>query len=106
MTALNVVIEYWKPLHPAIIISVALVVLAVINLWSVHAYGEVEFWISISKLFLCLALTFYTLVTMLGGNPIGDRYGFRFWKDPGPFVGSGLHVIRGLFSAILWSAYA
>lgn len=23
---------------------------------------------------------------MLGGNPIGDRYGFRYWKNPGSFA--------------------
>lgn len=22
---------------------------------------------------------------MLGGNPLGDRYGFRYWRDPGAF---------------------
>lgn len=28
----------------------------------------------------------YTLVTMLGGNPLHDRYGFRFWSEPGAFA--------------------
>lgn len=23
---------------------------------------------------------------MLGGNPLGDRYGFRYWRDPGAFA--------------------
>ena len=23
---------------------------------------------------------------MLGGNPIGDRFGFRYWRDPGSFT--------------------
>lgn len=23
---------------------------------------------------------------MLGGNPLGDRYGFRYWKNPGSFA--------------------
>lgn len=23
---------------------------------------------------------------MVGGNPLGDKYGFRYWKDPGAFV--------------------
>lgn len=23
---------------------------------------------------------------MLGGNPINDRYGFRYWNNPGSFA--------------------
>ncbi|KAG5795449.1 hypothetical protein H9Q69_005498 [Fusarium xylarioides] len=25
---------------------------------------------------------------MLGGNPLHDRFGFRYWKNPGPWVGN------------------
>ena len=25
-------------------------------------------------------------ITMLGGNPLGDRFGFRYWRDPGAFT--------------------
>lgn len=27
-------------------------------------------------------LMMYTFVTMVGGNPRGDVYGFRYWKNP------------------------
>lgn len=23
---------------------------------------------------------------MLGGNPLGDRFGFRYWRNPGAFA--------------------
>lgn len=44
---------------------------------SVSFFGEAEFWLALGKVLLVFAMTFYTLITMLGGNPLGDRYGFR-----------------------------
>lgn len=73
---MNVIISYWtQNLNPAIAISVGLVLLGAINLWSVRWFGEAEFWISITKVFLILGLMFYTVITMLGGYvlcPKGD----------------------------------
>lgn len=67
LTAINVIVEYWKPLNPAILISVCLVLLGLLNLWSVRWFGEAEFWISITKIFLIMGLTLYTFITMVGG---------------------------------------
>ena len=65
---MNVIISYWtENLNPAIAISVGLVLLGAINLWSVRWFGEAEFWISITKVFLILGLMFTTVITMLGG---------------------------------------
>lgn len=33
------------------------------------------------KLLLLVGLILLTFITMLGGNPKHDRYGFRYWKD-------------------------
>jgi amino acid transporter len=30
----------------------------------------------------------FTFIVMLGGNPLHDRFGFRFWQNPGPWVGN------------------
>lgn len=27
-----------------------------------------------------------TFIVMLGGNPLHDRFGFRYWKNPGAFT--------------------
>jgi amino acid transporter len=35
---------------------------------------------------LIVGLIIFTFITMLGGNPDGDRYGFRYWKNPGSFA--------------------
>lgn len=44
---------------------------------AVRAYGEAEFWLSGGKFILCVMLFCFTLVTMCGGNPQHDAYGFR-----------------------------
>lgn len=49
-------------------------------------YGESEFWLALGKVILIVGLIAYTVITMLGGNPLRDRYGFRFWRDPGSFA--------------------
>jgi amino acid transporter len=65
---MNVIISYWtETLNSAVAISVGLVLLGAINLWSVRWFGEAEFWISITKVFLIIGLMFYTLITMCGG---------------------------------------
>lgn len=44
-------------------------------------YGESEFIMASLKVILLFGLVFITLVTMCGGNPKGDAYGFRYWTD-------------------------
>jgi amino acid transporter len=57
-----------------------------INLLAVKWYGETEFWAALGKVLLIIGLIIFTFISMLGGNPLGDRYGFRFWKNPGAFA--------------------
>jgi len=49
----------------------------------------------------------FTFVTMVGGNPEHDAYGFRYWKDPGPFAEylatGSLGKFEGFLGA-LWAA--
>lgn len=40
-------------------------------------YGETEFYISILKVILIFGLFLFTFITMVGGNPLHDVYGFR-----------------------------
>ena len=57
-----------------------------INLLAVRGYGEAEFWLSGGKVILIFMLFFFTFVTMVGGNPERDAYGFRNWQNPGAFA--------------------
>jgi len=57
-----------------------------INVFAVKWYGESEFWLALGKVILIVGLILYTFVTMLGGNPLHDRFGFRYWQNPGSFA--------------------
>lgn len=78
-----------------------------LNIVAVRGYGEAEFWLSGGKVILIVMLFMFTFVTMVGGNPQHDAYGFRYWKDPGAFAErhstGSLGRFEGFLSA-LWSA--
>lgn len=59
---------------------------SLVNIFAVKWYGESEFWLALGKVLLIVGLIIYTFITMLGGNPLHDRFGFRYWKDPGSFA--------------------
>lgn len=79
------ILHYWTTKIPvAAVIAIVLCCYAPINMFAVKWYGESEFWLALGKVILIVGLVAYAVVTMLGGNPMHDRYGFRYWKDPGP----------------------
>ncbi|KAI1097785.1 amino acid permease/ SLC12A domain-containing protein [Jackrogersella minutella] len=87
VTACNVVIHYWSDIVPAgAIIAIVLVLYALINLLAVKWYGETEFWAALGKVLLIVGLIIFTFIVMLGGNPQHDRFGFRYWYEPGSFA--------------------
>ncbi|SJL17266.1 related to carnitine transport protein [Armillaria ostoyae] len=91
ITAFELMVHFWTEKIPtAVIILVVLMCYVALNVFAVRFYGESEFWLAIGKIFLAFGLFLFTFVTMLGGNPLHDRFGFRSWdssKVPGtPFV--------------------
>lgn len=108
ITALITVLSYWRDDIPAgAVIAACIVLYALLNCLAVKAYGEAEFWLSGGKVILIMMLFSFTFVTMVGGNPQGDAYGFRYWKNPGAFAEhlstGSLGKFEG-FLAALWSA--
>jgi len=88
ITACNVIIRYWpgsENVPTGAVVAIVLALYAAINLVSVKWYGETEFWAALGKVILIVGLIIWTFISMLGGNPIGDRYGFRYWQTPGSF---------------------
>ena len=82
-------------------------VIRLLNVLAVEMYGEAEFFLSGGKMLLIVMLFMFTFVTMIGGNPQHDAYGFRHWKDPGPLA--EYHTTDSLgrfegFLACIWSA--
>ena len=72
-----------------------------------RGYGEAEFWLSGGKVFLIFIVFAFTFVTMVGGNPQHDAYGFRYWNQTGAFLEykstGSLGRFQGFLEA-LWSA--
>ncbi|KAJ5570815.1 Amino acid/polyamine transporter I, partial [Penicillium sp. DV-2018c] len=86
IVAVSLIIRYWTDIIPVAAMNVIILVLfAGLNLFAVKWYGEAEFWLSLGKVLLSIGLIFYTFIVMLGGNPLGDRFGFRYWNNPGAF---------------------
>ncbi|KAK4500744.1 hypothetical protein PRZ48_008934 [Zasmidium cellare] len=82
IAAFGLVASYWsdKLTEPGPIAGVIVGVIicyAAINILAVGAYGEAEFWLSGGKVILIFSLFFFTFITMVGGNPQNDVYGFR-----------------------------
>ncbi|KAF2439876.1 AAT family amino acid transporter [Karstenula rhodostoma CBS 690.94] len=87
ISALNLVLTYWRDDIPvAAVVAGCIVLYGIINLFAVRAYGESEFWLASGKVLLIFMLFCFTFVTMVGGNPKHDAYGFRYWKEPGAFA--------------------
>ena len=79
----------------------------VVNLLGVRVFGELEFWFSGIKgqelfhtldpheaehnaVVTLIGLLFMGIVIDLGGNPMHDRLGFRYWKSPNGPMGEYL----------------
>jgi len=113
ISAFCLVAGFWSPEvatpgPTAGIVAGCIIAYAAINILAVEAYGEAEFWLSGGKVILIFALFFFTFITMVGGNPQGDAYGFRSWEHGNafqPYFGDsgGLAHFEG-FLAALWSA--
>lgn len=86
VVTVNSIIHFWRDDYsPAITLSIQVFLYFGINLFSISFYGYIEFYLGITKVVLAIGLIFYAFVTMVGGNPKHDAYGFRYWRDPGPF---------------------
>ncbi|EXJ55940.1 hypothetical protein A1O7_08871 [Cladophialophora yegresii CBS 114405] len=110
ISALNLVLTYWSDDIPKIAICLGCIVLyGLINLFAVKWYGESEFWLSGGKVILVGIVFAFTFVTMVGGNPKHDAYGFRYWNNPGafaPYVTTGaLGRFEGFLGAYFMAAF-
>lgn len=78
IVAVNTMIHYWRDdYNAAIPLIVQVSLYFFISVFAVKYYGEMEFWLAGFKIILAIGLLFFTFITMLGGNPKHDRYGFR-----------------------------
>ncbi|GME65054.1 hypothetical protein GTA08_BOTSDO02731 [Neofusicoccum parvum] len=102
IVAFNILLGFWTDKVPVeAVIVIVMVIYAILNTISVRYFGVAEFYLSIFKVILIIMLLAFTFVTMLGGNPIHDRYGFRYWNDPGAFVEHLVPGSTGRFLGVL-----
>ncbi|OJJ97437.1 hypothetical protein ASPACDRAFT_45526 [Aspergillus aculeatus ATCC 16872] len=117
IVAINVLLTYWTDRIPVAAVVVIVMVIygysipvylrasvhygSVLNILTVRYFGVAEFYISICKIILMIGLICYTFVTMVGGNPHHDAYGFRYWNDPGAFVSYLTAGNTGRFCGVL-----
>lgn len=106
ISALTLVLKFWRddiPVWAVCLVSIFLY--AIINVFAVRWYGEAEFWLSSGKIILIIVLFLFTFVTMVGGNPQGDAYGFRYWRDPGAFAEYVTEGSLGRFEGFLGALF-
>ena len=86
ITAICVLFQFWTDVNSSAWIVVFILLTTVVGVSFIGIYGEIEFFFAILKILLIVGLIIFGLVVDLGGVPNVDRIGFRYWKDPGPFV--------------------
>ncbi|KAI6284415.1 hypothetical protein MCOR27_002770 [Pyricularia oryzae] len=107
IAALNLVITFWRDDVPAVAVCLICIALyGALNVVAVRYFGEAEFWLSSGKLLLIVMVFCFTFVTMVGGNPQNDAYGFRNWMVVSAFkeyIGQG---DTGRFQGFLAAVYS
>lgn len=89
-SAVATVMQYWNTsINPAVWIAMCIVVCLLLNLVALKWYGEAEFIAASTKILLLIGLVMFTFITMVGGNPKHDTYGFCHYSTgtTGRFLG-------------------
>lgn len=86
IVAASILVKFWITVSSAIWVTVFSLLILVTALLFVRIYGEIEFAFAILKMILILGVNIMALVITCGGGPTGQSIGFRYWRNPGPFV--------------------
>jgi amino acid transporter len=86
ISAAVVLIEFWTEKYAALWITLFIIVTFLVGITLVRVYGEVEFFFATLKILLVVGIVIMGLVIDLGGVPGQQRIGFKYWRNPGPFV--------------------
>ncbi|KAI4862477.1 proline-specific permease [Hypoxylon rubiginosum] len=87
ITAICVLFTFWtEDVNPAAYIMAFIALTFFVGIAFVRVFGEVEFVFAILKILLVVFLIVLGVVIAAGGIPGTPAVGFRYWRDPGPFV--------------------
>lgn len=113
LSAASIVIGYWdgaKDINVAVWISIILLLVVILNIFTVSVYGEAEFIFASIKVITIVGLLIMTFVVMLGGNPQHRRLGFTYWVKPGPMkeylVTGATGRFLGFFATLVNAAFS
>ncbi|KAL2071647.1 hypothetical protein VTL71DRAFT_12882 [Oculimacula yallundae] len=106
LVAAAVIVQFWSTINSAVWITVFGLLLVAANLLFIRVYGEMEFTFASLKIMLIIGLNIMALVIVCGGGPDGEAVGFRYWRQPGPFVEYlGYHGSLGHFMGF-WTTFS
>jgi L-asparagine permease len=108
-TAIAKYFHYWKALQTVpqwTLALVALVAVVAVNLISVRAFGEFEFWAALIKVLALLTFLVVGTVYLAGRFQVdGQNTGFSLWGNHGGFMPTGLLPLVLVTSGVVF-AYA
>ncbi|KAK2733923.1 hypothetical protein FQN55_003112 [Onygenales sp. PD_40] len=104
LVALQLLLQYWSDNFPGWAFSlIFLFVLIALNIVSVRAYGEMEYWLSLLKVITIVIFIILGIAVNCGGNVDKEYIGGKNWHLPdAPFVGG----IGGFASVFVTAAFA
>ncbi|AWI06153.1 amino acid permease [Clostridium drakei] len=105
LTAVGVYVQFWMPNFPKWMSAlIFLLILIVINLIGVKAYGEFEFWFALIKVVAIICMIIFGLLIIVfgfsnGGHSVGLS---NLWTNGGFFANG----IRGFFLSFIFATFA
>ncbi|KAF9298290.1 hypothetical protein BGZ88_007324 [Linnemannia elongata] len=103
LSASAIIVQYWLPedssFPPWVVPLIIIIVMVVINLVGVRAYGELEYWFSILK--VLTIIIFIICAILVDAGLVGQKvkYGMDAWHiDGAPFKGGFLGFVKTLVS--------
>ncbi|KAG7665465.1 SAM3 [[Candida] subhashii] len=102
LIACALTVQYWNTeINGAVWIAVFWSVIAIINLFGVKGFAEVEFVLSLIKVLAVILFIIVSITIICGVGDQGYRGG-RYWHDPGAFN----HGFKGVCSVFVSAAFS
>ncbi|EST09143.1 Amino acid permease/ SLC12A domain protein [Kalmanozyma brasiliensis GHG001] len=105
--AVAIVIRYWdgaQVVPTGAWIAIFWVLFMGLSMLGVLAYGEVEFVLATIKVIGIVIFFILSIVINVGGSGDQGYLGFRYFRDPGPFNGTGIDALNGIAKILVVSA--
>jgi len=104
LVALQLLLQYWTDNFPGWALSlIFLFILLALNIVSVRAYGEMEYWLSLLKVVTIVVFIILGIAVNCGANTDNQYIGGRnWWIGDAPFVGG----VGGFASVFVTAAFA